>query len=48
MRDNAIALFEFEQARDSIAASSETHYELVPPEDISDEDLRLYQSRGAD
>jgi len=48
MPDNVIALFEFEEARDSVAVSSEKHYRLVPPDDISDEDLRLYQSRRAD
>jgi hypothetical protein len=48
MPDNVIALFEFEQARDSVAVSCEKHYRLVPPDEISDEDLRLYQSRRAD
>ena len=48
MPDNVIALFEFEQARALVAVSSEKHYRLVPPDEISDEDLRLYQSRRAD
>jgi hypothetical protein len=48
MPNNVIALFEFEQARGSVAVSSEKHYQLVPPDEISDEDLQLYQSRRAD
>jgi hypothetical protein len=48
MRNNVIALFEFEETRDSVAVSSEKHYRLVSPNEISDEDLRLYQSRRAD
>lgn len=44
---NVIALFEFEQTQGSVAVSSEKHYRLVPPDQISDEDLRVYQTRRA-
>jgi hypothetical protein len=48
MSDHVIALFEFEEAHDIITVSSEKHYRLVPAEEISDDDLRLYQARRAD
>jgi len=48
MSEHVIALFEFEQARDAIAVASERHYRLVPADEISNEDLRLYQTRRGD
>jgi hypothetical protein len=48
MANHVIALFEFEQAHGSIAVCSEKHYRLVPADEISDEDLQLYQHRRAD
>jgi hypothetical protein len=48
MSNNVIALFEFEQTQDSVAVSSEKHYRLVSPDEISEEDLRLYQIRRGD
>lgn len=45
-----IALFEFEAGADAydILVSSEQHYVLVPPEAITESDLRLYQRRKLD
>jgi hypothetical protein len=48
MSERVIALFEFEEGRDSVGVTSEKHYRLVPAEEISYEDLRLYQTRRAD
>ena len=48
MQDDVIALFEFEQEGDSVVISSEKHYKLVPPDEVSDEDLQLYKRRQAD
>jgi hypothetical protein len=48
MRDNVIALFEFEPGDKGIAVSSEKHYRLVSPEDVTDEDLRTYRRRGSE
>ena len=48
MDHDLIALFEFEQQADDIRVSSERHYQLVPPEAVTDEDLLLYRQRLAD
>jgi hypothetical protein len=48
MQDGVIALFEFEQDDRGIAISSEKHYKLVPPEELTEEDLKLYRSRKTD
>ena len=48
MADSAIALFEFEQAPDRIRIVSERHYLLVPPDDISEEELAKYFTRADD
>jgi hypothetical protein len=45
MREGVIALFEFEQLDDEVKISSERHYRLVLPEDVSDADLQNYRSR---
>jgi len=45
MEDDLIALFEFEQTRDGIAVSSERHYRLAHPEDLSPKELESYQKR---
>ncbi len=45
MKDEVIALFEFEEARDNVAIASEKHYRLVPPDEVSAADLQLYASR---
>ncbi len=46
MDNGGIALFELEPAKDGIAVSSERHYRLVRPEELSPEDLRAYQARS--
>jgi hypothetical protein len=48
MHNDTIAMFEFEQQGQEIVISSEKHYRLVPPEDVTDKDLEAYQtaSRG--
>ena len=46
--DGAIVLFEFEQTEAGVRVSSEKHYKLVPPEEISDVDLQTYRQRMAD
>lgn len=48
MEGGVIALFEFEQADNSVKISTEKHYKLVPPEEISSEDLKNYQQRAAE
>jgi hypothetical protein len=40
-------MFEFEEGNEQeIAISGEKHYRLVPPEQLSDEELRSYQNRN--
>jgi hypothetical protein len=46
MRDDVIALFEFEQIEGEIAIASEKHYRLVHPEDLSIDELQMYQKRS--
>ncbi len=41
--DNVIALFEFEAAADGIRIRQERHYQLVPPDAITPEDLARYR-----
>jgi len=48
MENDLIALFEFEHSKKGIVISSEKHYLLVPPEDISAEDLEIYIKRKLD
>ena len=45
MKDNVIALFEFEQQDGDIRIASEKHYDLVPPEAVTEEDLAGYRQR---
>ena len=45
MKDNIIALFEFEQTRDGIRVASEKHYRLVKPDELSSEVLQSYSRR---
>lgn len=45
MRDEVIALFSFEKTDEGIRISSEKHYRLVPPKDVSSEDLSQYRIR---
>ncbi len=48
MQDDVIALFEFEQEGDDIKVVSEKHYQLVPPDAVSLEDLARYRQRLSD
>ncbi len=43
---NLIALFAFEEGESGIAISDEKHYRLVPPEQMTDEDLINYRKRA--
>ncbi len=45
MEDNLIALFSFETGENGVVISDEKHYRLVPPEQMSDEDLINYRNR---
>jgi hypothetical protein len=45
MADNLIALFEFEQTNEGIKVSSEKHYRLVKPDELSPEELHSYSVR---
>jgi len=45
MEDNLIALFEFEQTKDEIKVSSEKHYRLVKPDELSPDELKSYSLR---
>lgn len=45
IEENLIALFEFEPTKEEIAIASEKHYRLVPPDDLTAEELALYQQR---
>jgi hypothetical protein len=45
MGDDLIALFEFEQTKDGIKVSSEKHYRLVKPDELSSEELKSYSLR---
>ena len=48
MKDDLIALFEFEQEGDDIRVASEKHYWLVPPDAVTAEDLVRYRQRLSD
>jgi hypothetical protein len=45
MQDDLIALFEFELNKQGIAIVSEKHYRLVPGDEVSEADLKLYRAR---
>jgi hypothetical protein len=46
--DGVIVLFEFEQTDAGVRISSEKHYRLVPPDEVSEVDLQNYRQRKAD
>jgi hypothetical protein len=46
MNNDTIALFEFEQTIDGIRLTSEKHYKLVRPDDLSPEELETYRHRS--
>jgi hypothetical protein len=43
--NNLIALFAFEEGEGGVTRNLEKHYRLVPPEQVTPEDLKLYQER---
>ncbi len=45
IENNLIALFEFEQSMDGIKVTSEKHYRLVKPDELSPEELESYSVR---
>lgn len=45
MEDDLIALFEFESGENGVTLLSEKHYRLVPPQEMTDDDLKLYRER---
>ena len=46
MGDDLIALFEFEESEDGqVKKVAEKHYRLVPPEELSEEEIRSYRKR---
>ena len=45
MVDDVIAMFAFEQTPEGVRVSSEKHYRLVAPDQISDKDLAAYRNR---
>src|SRR6266545_3119880 len=45
IEENLIALFGFEEGENGITRSMERHYRLVPPDQITPDDLKLYQER---
>ena len=45
MDKNLIALFEFKQSNDGIKVTSEKHYRLVKPDELSLEELQSYSVR---
>jgi hypothetical protein len=45
MSNGAIALFEFELTDEGIAVTSEKHYRLVRPEELSTKELENYKTR---
>jgi len=45
MDAGVIALFEFESGENGVTISSEKHYKLVAPKDVTDTDLQTYRGR---
>jgi hypothetical protein len=48
MQDDVIAMFEFEEGEKGLGISSEKHYKLVPPEEVTEADLETYRNRSSD
>ena len=47
LQDDVIVLFSFEQDGDDIKVVSEKHYQLVPADSVTDDDLKKYRQRLA-
>jgi len=48
MQDGVIALFEFEEDENGVGICLEKHYKLVPPEEVTEDDLLTYRKRSSD
>lgn len=48
MENDLIALFELEESENGVVLTAEKHYRLVPGQDITQEDIRVYHSRPTD
>ena len=46
MDESLIALFAFEDSPKGLVSSSEKHYRLVPPEQVTVEDLKEYREKA--
>lgn len=46
MRDDVIALFDFVTTDSGVAVSTEKHYRLVPPDELTADDLKAYLSES--
>ena len=47
IEDDSIALFEFEEIEQGVVITSEKHYRVVPPDNLSAADLDNYKARTA-
>ena len=45
MDEGVIALFEFESGENGVTISSEKHYKLVLPKEVTEADLQIYRGR---
>lgn len=45
MTNGTIALFEFESSDNEISITSEKHYKLIKPDELSSEELERYKTR---
>jgi len=48
MAGGVIALFEFAEGEDGVAIVVEKHYKLVPPEELTEADLKVYSERTSE
>jgi len=48
MDEGIIALFEFEAGEKGVTVRAERHYQLVPPEELTSEDLDAYRKDRSD
>jgi hypothetical protein len=48
MSGGVIAMFEFQEGDEGVGVVAERHYRLVPPEELSEDELRRYNLRGSD
>jgi hypothetical protein len=46
LQNNVIVLFEFSESADGVGIVAERHYHLVPPDDVTPEDLRGYRTQA--